>query len=423
MVRPASRSVLVVAYFFPPLGGGGVQRTAKFVKYLPQHGWLPTVITTSARWYGARDESLVDDIPPEICVFAAAENELLRRVGNRLSGHRWVPGRWRYLPAQVLGWPDPMSGWIPGALAATLRELRTGSYDAVITTSAPYSAHIVGALARGLTGIPWVADFRDEWSQNPELKQPEFLMRWSERVERIVVRSCDRVIVTTNGACLAGPVTPGKRTTITNGVDPADLPANTSLPRTDRFTLSFIGSLYGDRDCREVLLGLRRLSQQGVIDPDRIEFRVAGNVWADDLMGVAGGIRITQLGYVSHQAALAEMRSADALVAYLPSASRSIPGKVFEYLASGRPILCVVGRGSATFEMVRELRAGYSVEPTDSAGLDLALTDLWRKWLGGELRKDAGADLDEVMRRYSRERLAGDLARVLEEVTAARQAR
>jgi glycosyltransferase involved in cell wall biosynthesis len=414
--RPA-RSVLLLAYIFPPLGGGGVQRTAKFVKYLPRHGWMPTVITTSAAWYGVRDESLVDDIPPEVRVLSSPEHDLLRRSAGLLSGRQWVPGRWRYLPAQVRTWPDPMSGWIPGALATTLRELRTGRYDVLMTTSAPYSAHIVGALARRITGVPWIADFRDEWSQNPELDQPEFLTRWSRRVERLIVSTSDRVIVTTDGARIT--LAEGKQTTITNGVDPTDLEGATPVLSSATLTLSFIGSLYGGRDCREVLVALRRLSDQGTIDPERVEFRVVGNAWVDDLAQIAGEIRVTQLGYVSHRAALAEMRSADALVAYLPSPSRSIPGKIFEYLASGRPILCVVGRGSASFEIVRDLGAGYSVEPSDSAGLDRALTELWHKWLSGELRKHAGANLDEVMRRYSREKLAGDLARVLDEVAAA----
>ncbi len=416
--RGPTRSVLLLAYFFPPLGGGGVQRTAKFVKYLPRHGWMPTVITTRATWYGVRDESLANDIPAEVRVLSSPENGMLRRSADLLSGRRWVPGRWRYLPAQVLTWPDPMSGWIPGALATTLRELRTGRYDVLMTTSSPYSAHIVGALARRITGVPWIADFRDEWSQNPELDQPEFLKRWSRRVERSIVSTCDRVIVTTDGARITRAE--GKQTTITNGVDPTDLQGAMPASSSATLTLSFIGSLYGGRDCREVLLALKRLSEQGTIDPARVEFRVVGNAWVEDLAKIAGGIRVTQLGYVSHQAALAEMRAADALVAYLPSPSRSIPGKIFEYLGSGRPILCVVGRESASFEIVRSLGAGYSVEPSDSAGLDHALTELWRQWLSGELRKHAGANLDEVMRRYSREKLAGDLARVLDEVTTAR---
>jgi glycosyltransferase involved in cell wall biosynthesis len=420
--RKPTRAVLLLAYVFPPLGGGGVQRSAKFVKYLPRHGWMPTVITTSAVWYGVRDQSLVNDIPPEVRVLSSPENDILRRSASLLSRRQWIPSRLRDLPAQVLTWPDPMSGWIPGALAVTLRELRTGRYDVLMTTSAPYSAHVVGALARRITGVPWVADFRDEWSQNPELDQPELLKRWSGRVERSIVSTCDHVIVTTDRARITGAE--GKQTTITNGIDPTDIEravdgaVPVSSPST--LTLSFIGSLYGDRNCREVLVALRRLSEQGTIDPDRVEFRVVGNVWVDQLAQIAGQIRVTQVGYVSHRVALAEMKSADALVAYLPSQSRSIPGKIFEYLASGRPILCVVGRGSASFDIVRNLGVGYSVEPSDSAGLDRALTELWGKWLSGKLREDAGANLDDVMRRYSREKLAGDLARVLDEVATAR---
>ena len=415
------RSVLLLAYVFPPLGGGGVQRTAKFVKYLPRYGWTPTVITTTATWYGVRDESLVSDIPAEVRVLSSPENDILRRSTNLLSRRHWVPSRLRHIAAQVLTWPDPMSGWIPGALATTIRELRTGRYDVLMTTSAPYSAHIVGALARRITGIPWIADFRDEWSQNPELDQPEFLRRLSGRVEGLLVSTCDRVIVTTDGARIMSAE--GKQTTITNGVDLTDVEGPMPVSSSNTLTLSFIGSLYANRDCREVLLALRRLSEEGTIDPYRVEFRVVGNVWVDDLAKTAGEIRVTQVGYISHRAAVAEMRSADALVAYLPSPSRSIPGKIFEYLASGRPILCVVGRGSASYEIVRDFGAGYSVEPSDSAGLDWVLTELWRKWLSGELRKDAGANLEEVMRRYSREKLTGDLARVLDDVAAGRHPR
>lgn len=406
--------MLVLAYFFPPLGGAGVQRSAKFVKYLPGTGWTPVVITTRGRWYPARDESLAADVPPGTRVIQARELALLRSLAAQLERFLLAP------LARLLRWPDEMLGWIPGATIDALHEIRRDPPDVIFTTSAPYSAHLVGLLLHRRTGIPWVADFRDEWTENPEAgRQPRLYRAASRLLERLVVRHATRVTVTTDDARLADPSSAGaKRTTITNGVDPDDLASVPGRGGGDRFRLSFVGTLYGGRDCGPVFAALRRLAERGAMDPARAEFRVVGNVWLPEPPD-AGRVPVVQTGYVDHPRAVREMAEADVLVVYLPSESRAIVGKLFEYLAAGPPVLTVAHRSNAGARLAAEFGSGPVVEPDDAAGIEDAIEDLYRRWLAGDLHAGEDERRAEALRRFSRERLTRELAEVLEEARGA----
>jgi glycosyltransferase involved in cell wall biosynthesis len=400
------RRVLILAYFFPPLGGAGVQRTAKFVKYLPSFGWDPTVITTRSRWYPARDPSLAADIPRDIRVVSARELVAARELA--------VPAGLMPPVAKALTWPDEMSGWFPFALRAALREVKRDRPDVLFTTSAPYSAHLVGLIVKRTTGIPWVADFRDEWASNPETPVPPAPFGALTRAaERAVVRAADRIVVTSDAAIVSDDLAADKRTTITNGVDPSDFDAATSLDAADRFRVSFVGTLYAERDCKPVLAALGRLAARGDIDAEQAEFRVVGNIWLPQ-PPAAGRVAVVEAGYLPHDAAIAEMKRASLLVVYLPSVGRGIPGKLFEYLASGRPVLCVTQPGNPAAQIVRELGAGYAVAPDDAPAIEAALIDAWTRWQSGAAERDLVMRRKTAFQRFGREALTGKLAAVLE---------
>jgi glycosyltransferase involved in cell wall biosynthesis len=403
------RRVLMLAYFFPPLGGAGVQRTAKFVKYLPQSGWEPTVITTRSRWYPARDPSLAADIPRSVKVISARELATARKLAVSTG---FVP-----VVSRALTWPDEMSGWIPFAMRAALREIKRNRPDVLFTTSAPYSAHLIGLMLHRRTGIPWIADFRDEWVSNPETALPPApLDALSRAAERAVVREADRVIVTSDAAVIADDLAAGKRITITNGVDPADFELATDSERADRFRVAFVGTLYGERNCKPVLDALKRLAERGDLDADRAEFRVVGNSWLWEPPD-AGRVPIVETGYLPHERAIAEMLQASVLVVHLPSVGRGIPGKLFEYLASGRPVLCVTQPQNPAAEIVRELNAGYAVSPEDPEAIEAALGDAWRRWQNGSADGDVEARRAKVFARYGRDALTRRLADVFDSVT------
>jgi glycosyltransferase involved in cell wall biosynthesis len=410
--RRAPRRALVVAYFFPPLGGGGVQRVLKFVKYLPEFGFQPSVVTTQSRGYAVKDASLADDIPRGTEVVRAPELPLhkVRLLAGGAFERLKRPELAGFFP-----WPDEYAGWIAGALFKTVRQIRKERPDVIFSSYAPASGHLVALLASRLTGVPWVADFRDEWTENAESQQgPRILQALNRWLERAVLRHAAAVTVVADYFRFAGPVD-GPRVLIPNGVDPDDIPPASERVRGERFKLVFAGALYGGRDCSPLLRALRHLTSVGRLDSRKIEFRVVGNVW------IPGGLDLNDIpasetGYLDHRTAVREMQDADALVVCLPEGSQSATGKLWEYLACERPLLVVAPESSVASEVVRELQAGVCASPSDDDAVEAALLDLYERWETGA--PAPVATREEVFRRVSRRMLAGELANVFEEVSA-----
>jgi glycosyltransferase involved in cell wall biosynthesis len=402
------RRVLVLAYLFPPLGGAGVQRTLKFVRYLAPLGWQATVISTRSRDYPARDPSLLEEIPETTRVVRTPALPALRwlsLVPYRLRLNRMF---------DYLTWPDGGIGWSPFALMAALRAARQDRPAVIYSTSTPQGGHLVGLVVHRLTGIPWVADFRDEWATDAfRASQPRTLARLSARLERAITSNASRVVVAADYFRLDGlSHYDPKRVVIVNGVDDADLPVS-AAPPTDRFVLSYVGTTYGIRDPSPALRALARLVEHGEIDRDRFEVRLVGSMWLEGFQPPPG-IRVEQIGYVEHARALEEMCSATALLLYVPSSSLAPSGKLFEYLASGRPLLCLAHPDNLASRLVRDWDAGVVADPHDEAAIQQAILTLWRRW------EDSGLpDQEEVRRRtlelYSRRAAAARLAEVLEE--------
>jgi glycosyltransferase involved in cell wall biosynthesis len=400
MSRP--RRVLALAYFFPPLGGAGVQRSLKFVKYLPEHGWTASVITTRSRRYGLLDDSLAAEIPPGTPV---------RRVLD-VPLPTWVAGVLRRLglrrAAALASWPDISLGWAVAATVSALRAIRRERPDVLYTTSAPYSAHLAGWALHRLTGVPWVADFRDEWGANPHTRdEPPARRALTRRVEAAVTAAADRVVVVADYFDLAGSQ---DRVEIPNGVDPEDLIDDAGASQPDVFRLSFVGSIYADQDCAPVIAALRRLVERGAVDPGRLELRVVGNVL---LPHFESPVRLTRTGYVDHGRALQEMSASTALLFYVGPNSLAPSGKLYEYLASERPILCVARRENLAYRLVEEWDAGRCAEPGDGDAIEAALADLYERWQTGTLTAVNGAR-ERVLERYSRRALTAELAAVLD---------
>jgi glycosyltransferase involved in cell wall biosynthesis len=408
------RRVLVLAYFFPPVGGAGVQRTLKFVKYLAQLGWDATVVAPRERAYRLRDNSLLADVPPTTRVRRTAALPVARYLGFGLHRLRLVR-----LSAYVV-WPDGGIGWAPFAFFATLRAVRRDRPDVVFSTSAPYGSHLVALLVARLTGIPWVADFRDEWTANPHLADQARPLAWlSGRAERAITHAATKVVVAADYFRLLGlSQDEPRRIVIANGVDEADFPLDSPAgPPADRFVLSHVGTLYALQDPSLVLGVLANLTARGAMEADSVEVRLVGNVWIPNFT-YPRGLRVETTGYVEHSCAVAEMRAATVLLLYVTAASLAPSGKLFEYLASGRPVLCLAREENLASRLVREWQAGVTADPHDEAAIEEAVLTLWRRW-----QEDGLPDQEEVRARvlngYSRKAGAAKLARVLEEARRA----
>jgi glycosyltransferase involved in cell wall biosynthesis len=395
----------MLVYAFPPLGGAGVQRALKFVKYLPEHGWDPTVLTVRWSPYPTRDDTLAGELPPGLRVLRAPELPLTPYLAMALTKAGMERAR------AAVTWPDVFAGWLPAAFVLGLREIRRSRPDVLFTTSAPYGSHLAGLALHRLTGIPWVADFRDEWAANPHLQEgPERLRALSLRAERAVAERA-HVVVVGDYFQIAGS-RPGFRTTITNGVDPDDLAGLPAPdPPRDRFRLTHVGTLYGDQDCAPVIAALRRLLESRRLDPAKVELRVVGKDFLPpgslDLPA-----QVSQAGYLSHHEALVEMRRASALLLYVAPSSLAPSGKLYEYLTSERPVLCVTRPDGLPYQLVRDWDAGACADPRDDAAIEQALLELYGRWEQGRLGNLEGVR-ERTLERFSRPALAGRLASVL----------
>jgi glycosyltransferase involved in cell wall biosynthesis len=375
------RRLVYVAYFFPPTGGAGVQRTVKFVRYLPDYGWNPTVITVRAAHYWMEDPSLLADVPASVEIVrtrALTGPALLGRIGGRgrveeTNARRSAASHG--ILRRVAGWvsvPDPYAGWVPFAARAAARALRDGGV--LMTTSSPDSAHLVG-LDPALRGVPWVADFRDPWVRRMSFAPPTVLhRRLHESLEARVVAAAARIVVTSEATrrdfVRRYPrLDPARFIVIENGYDEEDFP--TTEPQPDpQFRILHLGQLNPERritpflDCLEAFFR-RRPDARGRTRADFIGPRYREDEREVASRGLGEIVRFEDA--LPHREAVLRLFRARVLLLLEQESERGaliLPGKTMEFLRSRRPILALVPRGAAS-ELIETLRAGLWALPGD----------------------------------------------------------
>jgi glycosyltransferase involved in cell wall biosynthesis len=284
--------------------------------------------------------------------------------------------------------PDEGVPWNVTAVPAALKLVREEGIDVVITTSPPGSVHFVGAAAKRSTDAHWVADLRDSLVAHPHRDAQRLLVRVKEQgqhgVARLVATQAD-AIVTVSDAIAAemrersprGPVV-----TIANGSDFDDFDGLQYHPGAERFRITHAGSFFGKRDPRPFLTALSRVD--GVLARFVGDFRSTDREWASNILD-----RIELIPYAPHRRSLELQRDSEALLLLIPDADGRgrgvLSGKVFEYLAAGRPILAVVPPDGAAAELLRKIGAGVVVAPDDIDGMARELEAMRDRWRAGEL--------------------------------------
>lgn len=437
------KKVLMVAYFFPPLGGVGVQRTLKFAKYLPAFDWEPIILTVSNSSYQKRDEKLINEITGPITIVRSRSFELdqlfalLRKIVTRPSaslptGGTAADNRESRLPVRlgISGrlkawvWPDPWIGWMPSAVAAGSKAIVKYRPQAIYSTSLPYTGHLVAAKLKRRHKLPWIADLRDPWTLNPDFaERPAWRQRLESRLEKRVFRQADKIVLNTEPATEAYrrryPEQAHKMLTITNGFDSSDFTLMPQESQNKKFTIIFSGSMYGTITPRPLLEAFAEFIALGGTFKKDVKLIFAGHVHED----VKGDVERCKLAdmvdyqpFVSHTENIARLRTADALLLLNHAASGSelhVPAKTYEYLAIGKPILAVIQSGSAS-KIIEDTGGGIVVSPDDNSGIKSALSRMHAAWKAG--RPMPGAR-KELIGNYDRYNLTGTLASVLNEVT------
>jgi glycosyltransferase involved in cell wall biosynthesis len=408
-MTPAEPTALVVAYNFPPHAAIGTMRTLRVVKQLHRAGWRVRVLTSDPSTYSPStpvDAALMDEIPPGIEVLRAGSVRWWDRATSMLAdtvrGPRQQEGGNQPAPPPVpesrprrrgtlhaakdlvdaaLSIPDRETGWIVPAVSLALRRgLWSNPPDVIYSSAPPWTAQIVAQALSTILRRPWVADFRDPWSRAPwRGDRYAFALRLAAVLERSVVKRADRVVFVTRGnreefARYYGPPTSGKFMLATNGCDPVEFDKleRPQAADSDPFVLLHAGSLYGGRSPETLLRALAAAISNGRIDATRFKLRFLGqNAFQEATslcaqLGLNGVVEFA--GRVSRAESLKAMVSSSALLLLQPGHAVSVPGKLYEYFAAGRPVLAVAGEGE-TATLVRESGVGIVAAPDDAGGL------------------------------------------------------
>jgi len=412
--------VLLVTMYFPPAGGGGVQRPLKLAQYLPALGIETHVLAPEDPKWVHRD--------PELRVPTQAWIHRTRYVGPRARKPaeelRAADGFERALvQAQVtarrLLVPDASVTWNLTAIPAALKIVRQEEIDVVITTSPPGSVHFVGAAVKRATGARWVADLRDPLVANQQRRSDTLATRAreavAEQVGRLVARQADGVSCVSEAIAeeARGLGARGLVRTIANGCDFDDV-AGLGYRPGPRFRITHAGSFFGSRDPRPFLHAFRDADLDAVA---RFvgDFRSTDREWAESL-GL--GDRLELLDYLPRTESLRLQRDSEALLLLIPDASGRgkgvLSGKVFEYLAVERPILALVPPDGAAADLIRETGAGTVVAPEDVDGIRGALEDLHERFESGGLPDVVLSE--DVREGLSRRARVEEMASLLQEV-------
>jgi glycosyltransferase involved in cell wall biosynthesis len=407
--------------YFPPSGGGGVQRPLKFATLLPAFGIETHVLAPDDPKWVHSDAELTG--PTQAWVHRARYiGPKGRRLADELHGRSGVDlalrrasslGRRLLVPDENVTWNATA---IPKAIAIARRE----GIDVVLTTSPPASVHLIGAAVQAATGAKWVADLRDSLGAHPHRASDRRLVRMKEKTSKgvalLVARRANAIVAAADAiADEARALKPrGRVVTIANGSDFDDF-AGMTYTRGDRLRITHAGSFFGKRDPRPFLQALADSGLDDVTVRFVGDFRPADSEFMESL-DLAD--RVELVPYVTRRRSLELQRDSDVLLLLIPEADGRgrgvLSGKVFEYLAAERPVLALVPPDGAAARLVRDAGAGVVAAPDDVDAIRTALVDLHGRWRDGALDgTPLSAEWRDRLSRASRVEELADLLRQL----------
>jgi glycosyltransferase involved in cell wall biosynthesis len=425
------KRVLIITYYWPPSGGAGVQRWLKFVKYLPQYGWEPVVIVPDPgqATYPARDLTLAGETDQSIRVIQTKDNSLFKWY-KLISRQKNIPSAgfsndtgktslFQKISRFVRGnffLPDPRRGWNRHALKAAGKVIRETGVDVIITTGPPHSTHLIGKRLKKMTHIPWLADFRDPWTDIYYYRDfyPAFHARMiNAGLERKVLSNADHIVTVSKGLrdILAGKQGCNEQqiTVIPNGFDEEDF-QTVPGPAEDHFTITYVGTLSDAYPIDAFVQAFVELVKSG----DDLHLRFIGSVSKNQrtkLSAIAGD-RLEYISYVDHNKAIEYMGLSNALLLVIPdhsSAKGILTGKLFEYIATGRPIVGIGPADGDAAAILKETNTGVLIDFNDKQGLSEAVKSLYSKYTSGDKSVIVSSNTEQ----YSRRMLTGQLVSIL----------
>lgn len=390
--------VLIVAYYWPPSGGAGVQRWLKFVKYLPQFGVQPVVVTVNPEYasYAVTDESLIADVAAGVEVHRTQSREPFGAY-KKISANKQIPqagfaneknaGFIEKLARFIRGnffIPDARKGWNNYAFAKCCEIIEREKIDAIVTTSPPHSTQLIGLRLKQKYGLRWIADLRDPWTDiyyYNKLYHTPIAKRIDLKYERSVIEKADKVVVVSKaikrtfenkGYTIAAD----KIAVIPNGYDHTDFENIVQATNTN-FVITYTGTLSNDYPITGFIDVLAELIAEG----NDITLRFFGSLPGDiaQLATTKLGNKVEINSHVTHTQAIEKMQSSDALLLLIPDVPGNegiLTGKLFEYLASHKPIIGIGPENGDAAEIINDCNVGKMVDSASKEGLKLYVQNL-----------------------------------------------
>ncbi|MGQ9664326.1 MAG: glycosyltransferase [bacterium] len=332
----ARKRLLIVTYYWPPCGGPGSIRPVKFVKYLPEFGIEPIILTRKAIAYHSLDFELGKELK-NICVYKT-ESLDPARILYLLGMHHYHPRVWQVPIKKALNFPDNKTGWMPFACIKALNI----DFDYIFVTAPPFSVFITGYIVSKTTGKPLILDFRDAWLEFPFMRyenrlQRKFVAYWEKKIAKfasrtiVVSESIKKILLSRS------PDLIDKIFVIPNGYDPDDFPQTTP---PEKFTISYLGTVRKERNPETFLMAVQNFISDTRLPLDKVEVKFIGFIDDEYLKMMKQYPFVRILGHLSYHEALREFCTAHLAFITTTGDEFFFPSRQNEYLASGLPIIC-----------------------------------------------------------------------------------
>jgi glycosyltransferase involved in cell wall biosynthesis len=425
------KKLLIITYYFPPAGGPGVQRWLKFVKYLPEFDIQPIVYVPANPTYPIVDEGLLSEISEKVIVLknkiwepyqlaSVFSKNKTKKISSGILPQKkkqtfldkmflWVRGN--------LFIPDARVFWVKPSVSYLEKYITENNIDTIITSGPPHSLHLIGLELQQKLKVKWFADFRDPWTTigyHKALRLSSFAEKKHKMLEHKVLNSADEIIVTSKTTKSEfQAITDKPISVITNGYDIENVEKQIL---DTKFTLAHIGSLLSDRNPKFLWECLVELLNEIPDFKLHLEIKLIGAVSQEVLESVAEfnlNSYLNLLGYVSHHEAIAHQKKSQALLLIEINSEETksiIPGKLFEYMVSNRPIIAIGPQGSDFADIIKETNTGVFFDYSEKEKLKSVILDFYNQFLGGNLQAH-GVGLQQ----YSRKNLTKQLAQLVKQ--------
>ncbi len=417
------------------MGGGGVQRWLKTTKHLREFGWEPVIFTTENGEASVVDEGMLKQVPKGIETLRVPIWEpfgLYKKLTGKKKEEKLVPGtaadKNKSLMHGLSVWvrgnifiPDARKFWIRPASKYLNDYLKTNKIDAIVSTGPPHTTHMIAMNVVKKNNIPWLADFRDPWTNIDfyhKLKLTNWADRKHKRLEQAVLTIANQVVtVSWSWAEDFREISDRMPMVITNGYDPEDFTKAGALELDKKFTITHAGSLNEDRNPHVLWTALAELCKEEEFSKD-LEIKFIGQVAPvaiEELMEHGLGGNLKKIDSLPHQKVVNQLMKSQLLLLPLndtPNINGVVPGKLYEYIGAKRPIICIGKLDGDAAKIINETNAGDVLDFKDVAGLKETILSSYKKYKSNALVVDS-----KDYEKYSRKLLAGQIAEELNKIS------